>query len=51
MKTVRKKFDTLLEISETNTPNDDYGNVITAHVEPAAKCILTKPGVEWVTNT
>ena len=40
--TQRNKFDTLLEISETHTPNDEYENFINAHIEAAAECIPTK---------
>ena len=43
MVTVRNKFDSLQEISETYTPNDEYENFITAHVEAAAECIPIKP--------
>ena len=43
MVTVRNKFDTLQEISEKHTLNDEYENFITAHMETAAKCIPTKP--------
>ena len=40
MVTVR---NSLQEISETHTPNDEYENFITTHMEAAAECILTKP--------
>ena len=36
--TLRNKFDTLQEISETSTPNDEFENII----EAAAECIPTK---------
>ena len=32
MVTVRNKFDTLQEISETYTPNDEYENFVSAHM-------------------
>ena len=44
--TVRNKFDTLQEISEANTLNDEYENFVTSHMEAAAECILTKPRVK-----
>ena len=51
MVTVRNKFDTLQEICETHTLNDEYENFITAHIEVAAECIPTKPReksrVQW----
>ena len=42
MVTVRNKFDTLQETSERYTPNDEYENFVTAHIDTAAKCIPTK---------
>ena len=41
--TVRNKFDTLQEISETLTPNDEYENFVNANMEAAVECIPTKP--------
>ena len=41
--TVRNKFDTLQDISETPTPNDEYENYVTAHMEAAAEGIPTTP--------
>ena len=41
--TVRDKFDTLEETSERLTPNDEYENFVTAHLEAATKCIPIKP--------
>ena len=38
---VGNKFDTLQEISETYTLNDEYENFVTAHMEAAAGCIPT----------
>ena len=43
MVTLRNKFNTLQGISETQTSNDEYENFVTAHMEVAAECILTKP--------
>ena len=40
--TLRKKFDALQEILETPTPNDEYENVVNAHLDVAAECIPTK---------
>ena len=37
--TQRNKFDTLQDISETLTPNDEYENFVNAHIEAAAECI------------
>ena len=39
---LRNKFDTLQEISETPTPNDENENFVNAHLEVAAECIPTK---------
>ena len=51
--TLRNNFDALQEILETLTPNDDYENVLYAHLEAAAECIPTKqrekPRVPWET--
>ena len=41
--TVRNKFDTLQETSERATPNDEYENFVTTHMEAAAECIATQP--------
>ena len=41
--TLRNKFDALQEISETPTPNYEYGNFVNAHLEAAAEYIPTKP--------
>ena len=38
----KKKFHTLQETSESHTPNDEYENFVTAHMEAAAECIPTK---------
>ena len=40
---LRNKFDALQEKTEKGTPNDEYENFVNAHLEPAAKCIPTKP--------
>ena len=33
--TAKNKFDTFQEISERHTPNDEYKNLISAHMGPA----------------
>ena len=38
----KNKFDALQEISETQTPNDEYENFVNAHMEAAAEYISTK---------
>ena len=43
MVSLRNKFDTLQEISETLTPNNEYENFFNAYMEAATECILTKP--------
>ena len=40
---VRNKFDTLHEISDKHTLNEEYENFVTVHIEAAAKCIPIKP--------
>ena len=40
--TLRNKFDAIQEISERPTPMDKYENLINAHVETTAECILTR---------
>ena len=51
MLTVRNEFDILQDISEIHTPNDEYENFVTAHMEAAAECIQSKLrakcGVPW----
>ena len=51
--TLRNKFDALHDISETPTPNDEYENFVSAHLEAATECIPTKqrakPRVPWET--
>ena len=42
MVTVRNKFNTLLEITESLTPNDEYENFVNAYMETTAKYILTQ---------
>ena len=53
--TVGNKFDTLQEIQETLTPNNEYKNFVNAHTEAAAECLLTnlrtKHRVQWKTLT
>ena len=39
----KKQIDILQETSKTHTPNDEYENFFTAHIEAAAECIITKP--------
>ena len=46
MITVRNKFDTLLKSSEKHTPNDEYENFVTTHIEATAKCIPFKPRIK-----
>ena len=41
--TIRNKFNTLQEITESHTTNDEYENFLTAHIEVVAECILIKP--------
>ncbi len=43
METVRNKFNTLQEIAETHTSNEEYKNFVNANMETAAECIPTKP--------
>ena len=43
MLTVRKKFDTLQEISERHTTNDEHENFIITHIDTTTKYIPTKP--------
>ena len=45
--TVRNKFDTLQEISETHTPNDEYENFISAYMKAVAECIPTEPRTKY----
>ena len=47
MITLRNKFDSLQEMSETLTPNDKCENFVNAHMESAAECILTKLRAEY----
>ena len=39
---LRNKFDALREKIEIRTPNDKYDNFVYAHIEAAAKCLITK---------
>ena len=41
--TTKNKFDSLREISETHTPNDNDENFLFAYIGVAAECIPTKP--------
>ena len=51
--TLRNKFDTLQEISETPSPNEKYENFVNSHLEEAAESRPTqqraKPRVPWET--
>ena len=40
--TIRNKLDTLQEIYETHTSNDEYENFLIAHMKRATECIPTK---------
>ena len=40
---LRNRFETLQEKTEKGTPNDEYENLVRAHLEAAEKCIPTKP--------
>ena len=39
---LRNRFETLQEKTEKSTPNDEYENFVSAHLEAAAKYIPTK---------
>ena len=43
MITVRNKFNTLQEVSETHTLNDESENFVTILMRSVAECISTKP--------
>ena len=51
--TLRNKFNTLQEKTETHTPNDEYENLVNAHLEVSAEYLRTKqrakPRVSWET--
>ena len=40
--TVRNKIDTLQELSETHTPNDEYEKFVNAAIDAAAEYLQTK---------
>ena len=42
MITLKDKLDTLQETSELHTPNEEYKNFVTAHIEAAEEGIPTK---------
>ena len=44
---LRNRFETLQEKAEKVTPNDEYENVVQAHLEAASKCIPTKPRTKY----
>ena len=39
----RNRFETLQEMTEKDTPNDEYENFVNAHFEAVANCIPPKP--------
>ena len=41
--TIREAFNTLLGLSETQTPNDKYEYLVNDPMEVAAECISAKP--------
>ena len=43
----RNIFKTLQEKTEIRTPNDEYENLVNAHLEAAANCIPTKPRTKY----
>ena len=53
MVNVRNKLDTLQEIFDWHTPNNEYENFVTNNIKAAAECIQTKPKpkcrVRWET--
>ena len=40
---VKNKFDSLQKTRERHTPNDEYENFVTTHIEAAVRCIPIKP--------
>ena len=44
---VGNRFETLQEKTEKVTPNDEYGNIVEAHLEATSKCIPTKPRTKY----
>ena len=44
---LRNRFETLQEKEEKNTPNDEFENLVNAHLEAASKCIPTKPRTKY----
>ena len=47
MVTIKNKFDILQETPERHSPNDEYENFVTAHIEAVAECMPTKCKVPW----
>ena len=46
---MKNKFDTLLETFQRHSPNDEYENFVTTHLEAAFESILIKPRAKcWV---
>ena len=44
---LRNRFETQREKTEKGTPNDEYENIVSAHLEAAAKCIPRKPRTKY----
>ena len=44
---LRNRFETFQEKIEIRTPNDEYENFVSAHLEAAVKCIPTKPRTKY----
>ena len=44
---LRNRFETLQEKAEKGTPNDEYEDFVEAYLEPASKCIPTKPRTKY----
>ena len=44
---LRNRFKTRQEKTEKSTLNDEFENVVNAHLEAAAKCIPTKPRTKY----
>ena len=44
---LRNRFETLQEKTDKGTPNEEYENLVEAHLEAASKCIQTKPRTKY----
>ena len=44
---LRNKYDTLLEQTKTHTPNEEYENLVNAHLEAAEEFIPTKQRTKY----